>query len=648
MHIKRLTPESVQQFSDTLRKYSAKISVMEIFFNTITELIDPHGNNIAQNITDILKNFNFKDLDEANAFLMKYNDFTNSAIEFINAFASIGDRNAFDQEVQPLFETLYIESQSRDSYKMLLEGIDKVLHEAINVYNIDFRRVEEWNYLKNKIGSDLEMALSVLVSVSLVMHDGEVDREDLETLRANFIIACSFVSLLDEKRKEVLQKSMRNDQMETTGKQHKSVKVGRNDPCPCGSGKKYKKCCMNKQNEQKENLLDTLDVPLGTHMPLSEKEINDFYAIWTRLIDFTSKQFCAMTGKKHQKVYEKNKEGIYNFKAEIVMEDNYYLTLRNFLLLNFERLVDDFIASSRVSKANQKILQEWKHYRLKRDNFMIYEEMPFGALAWDTEGENYYYVYDLYDSVYGISVQERMLSMLLLPFKGRIIYDGLIGVTGVELGQNAKEMLLNEYVALRKCQEVSTTLPFIDKKKKIYQLKISIKGAKPPVWRRILVEDNMTYGGLHMVIQDIFEWENTHMHEFDAYGRRYTDAEFHDDFMDDFKAEDENKFLILHDLQEVGDKITYTYDFGDDWEHEIKLEAILEKEEGTCYPKCIKGKGRGPLEDIGGIYAHNTIVQAYKEGDQATLNEYYIDEDFDPTAFDLEWINIKLGGGQIS
>ncbi|MGQ9524651.1 MAG: preprotein translocase subunit SecA [Armatimonadota bacterium] len=25
------------------------------------------------------------------------------------------------------------------------------------------------------------------------------------------------------------------------------VKVGRNDPCPCGSGKKYKKCCLNKQ-----------------------------------------------------------------------------------------------------------------------------------------------------------------------------------------------------------------------------------------------------------------------------------------------------------------------------------------------------------------------------------------------------------------
>ena len=28
---------------------------------------------------------------------------------------------------------------------------------------------------------------------------------------------------------------------------HAGPKVGRNDPCPCGSGKKYKKCCLNAQ-----------------------------------------------------------------------------------------------------------------------------------------------------------------------------------------------------------------------------------------------------------------------------------------------------------------------------------------------------------------------------------------------------------------
>ena len=26
----------------------------------------------------------------------------------------------------------------------------------------------------------------------------------------------------------------------------KKARVGRNDPCPCGSGKKYKNCCLDK------------------------------------------------------------------------------------------------------------------------------------------------------------------------------------------------------------------------------------------------------------------------------------------------------------------------------------------------------------------------------------------------------------------
>ena len=34
----------------------------------------------------------------------------------------------------------------------------------------------------------------------------------------------------------------------------KSEKIGRNDPCPCGSGKKYKKCCLQSSKRQKKDL----------------------------------------------------------------------------------------------------------------------------------------------------------------------------------------------------------------------------------------------------------------------------------------------------------------------------------------------------------------------------------------------------------
>ena len=37
--------------------------------------------------------------------------------------------------------------------------------------------------------------------------------------------------------------------MPTRAPAKKAVKVGRNDPCPCGSGKKYKKCCGRNEND---------------------------------------------------------------------------------------------------------------------------------------------------------------------------------------------------------------------------------------------------------------------------------------------------------------------------------------------------------------------------------------------------------------
>ena len=44
-------------------------------------------------------------------------------------------------------------------------------------------------------------------------------------------------------RKEVVKKTITNDSKDTKKIQAKSSKVGRNDACPCGSGKKYKQCC---------------------------------------------------------------------------------------------------------------------------------------------------------------------------------------------------------------------------------------------------------------------------------------------------------------------------------------------------------------------------------------------------------------------
>lgn len=44
-------------------------------------------------------------------------------------------------------------------------------------------------------------------------------------------------------RKEVVKKTITNESKDTVKKPKKSDKVGRNQLCPCGSGRKYKQCC---------------------------------------------------------------------------------------------------------------------------------------------------------------------------------------------------------------------------------------------------------------------------------------------------------------------------------------------------------------------------------------------------------------------
>jgi hypothetical protein len=154
----------------------------------------------------------------------------------------------------------------------------------------------------------------------------------------------------------------------------------------------------------------------------------------------------------------------------------------------------------------------------------------------------------------------------------------------------------------------------------------------------------MTYESFHYLIQDVFEWENEHLYEFSTLNGIYTDSEYEDEFsLFSHENKDASQYVIGEDLRNIKDKISYTYDFGDDWEHEIVVEEILEYDEDQQYPKCIKGKNQGPFENIGGISAYNEIVEALKNKDKKTLENYYIDEEYDPTSLDLDRINDLLG-----
>lgn len=178
--------------------------------------------------------------------------------------------------------------------------------------------------------------------------------------------------------------------------------------------------------------------------------------------------------------------------------------------------------------------------------------------------------------------------------------------------------------------------------KEVYQLKITLKGSKPPIWRRFQVPADITLVRLHDVIQDVMGWTDSHLHQFiigdTYYGRR--DPEFGlDDVMD------ERKTKLSQVVRNVKAKFAYEYDFGDGWEHLLVLEKILPPDPGGRYPVCLDGKRNCPPEDCGGIWGYEghflKAIQNPKHPDHEDMLEW-IGDSFDPEAFDVEEVNQRL------
>jgi hypothetical protein len=176
--------------------------------------------------------------------------------------------------------------------------------------------------------------------------------------------------------------------------------------------------------------------------------------------------------------------------------------------------------------------------------------------------------------------------------------------------------------------------------KRLYQLKITLKGVKPPIWRRVEVPGDFTLYELHAVIQAAMGWEGGHLHAFTIDGLEYgmPDDEW------GMEVEDENAFTLdrLHFAEKS--RFRYQYDFGDDWVHEILVEKILPREPGKKAPICIKGKRACPPEDVGGVWGYADFLEIVGDPKHPEHEEMmdWAGGTFDPEAFDLDRVNARL------
>lgn len=176
---------------------------------------------------------------------------------------------------------------------------------------------------------------------------------------------------------------------------------------------------------------------------------------------------------------------------------------------------------------------------------------------------------------------------------------------------------------------------------KVYQLKLSIKGITPQIWRRIHVPENYTFLKLHDAIQAVMDWDDYHLHEFEMVNPKTGMLDKIGTEGDDFEASGEP--LVPEKKAKLSDYFTlenkealYTYDFGDNWEVKVRLEKILPRKEGVEYPICTAGKRAAVSEDSGGIWGYEEMLEIMKDPDHEEYEDTvsWLGEDFDPEYFD--------------
>lgn len=151
-----------------------------------------------------------------------------------------------------------------------------------------------------------------------------------------------------------------------------------------------------------------------------------------------------------------------------------------------------------------------------------------------------------------------------------------------------------------------------------YQLKITIKGSKPPIWRRILVPEGITFEGLHQVIQTAFSWSGEHLYQFEFRSEGIQVIPYGESKSKKFTSMPVSE--TIDTLVSQASKFTYTYDFKDNWEHVIQVEEV-QSDYKESYAQVIKFKGDVIPENCGGLSAFYDLL----ENAPQSIKEYDVD-----------------------
>jgi len=174
-----------------------------------------------------------------------------------------------------------------------------------------------------------------------------------------------------------------------------------------------------------------------------------------------------------------------------------------------------------------------------------------------------------------------------------------------------------------------------------YQFRVSLREISPTIWRQIQVPASYTLWDLHVAIQDCMGWKDYHLHVFRFHssgGGMRIEVGIPDE--DAFEGDEPILPGWEHPIREffpaVGAAAEYEYDFGDGWEHDVLLEAVVPRMKGRKYPACVGGARACPPEDCGGTTGYEELLAVIFDPlhEEFRNTTTWLGGSFDPEAFD--------------
>ncbi len=173
-----------------------------------------------------------------------------------------------------------------------------------------------------------------------------------------------------------------------------------------------------------------------------------------------------------------------------------------------------------------------------------------------------------------------------------------------------------------------------EKPTQLLQLHISLLDIDPPIWRRLIVPDNLSFAQLGQVLLIAMGWECYHLYEFRVGKCTISDPE--NNYGDDDNFHDQHTTLLHQIIDGRQKKFRLWYDFGDDWWHEIRIEKHL-PDDGLGV-RLLEGENACPPEDCGGVPGYFRLLDIFADRKHPEYKEMHewLGRIFDPIQFHLK------------